>query len=107
VLPSIRAVSSFDLRAQRTENPNHAIGKVRTAVHKGRLEFKALADEHAVLGFENAEPPGELADLFSSLSRQFRLELSQARLLCLMGKEAGSAIGHFTDSSGQKDLYII
>jgi len=93
---------------ERTENAHHAIGKTQTAVRKGRLEFKALAGEHAVLGFENAEPPGELADVFSSLSGEFRLELSQARLLSLMGNEAESAIGHFTNPRVKKFIcYII
>jgi hypothetical protein len=74
---------------------------------KGRLEFKAQAGEQAVLDFEDAEPPGEFADLLSSLSPEFRLALSQERQLSLMGNEAGSIIGHFTALSGSRVIYYI
>ena len=64
-----------------------------TGLGDGLFEFEQDAGEGVVIGFEHAEPFGELADFGAAFFEQFGLFAFEAELFFLERLETGSVIG--------------
>jgi hypothetical protein len=77
MLRKVRATLSLGLCGAKPQARVAPLDETRAVTGHCHLEFEKDAGEQVVLGFEHAKPLGKLADLFSSLRRQFRLSLSR------------------------------